>query len=58
MLFQAERLSQSKKVVLSICVSFIHIFCYLNLEEKNTKLKIGTTAPNITTFFPSGKLSV
>jgi hypothetical protein len=58
MLFQAERLSQSKKVVLSICVSFIHIFCYLNLEEKNTKLKIGTTAPNITSFFPSGKFSV
>ena len=42
-LVQAERLSQSKKVMLSICVSFIHIFCYLNLEEKNTKLKIGKT---------------
>ena len=31
-----------KKVLLSVCVSYIHIFCYLNLEEQNTKLKIFT----------------
>ena len=42
MTFQSERLTSANKVVLSFFVSYIHIFCYLNLEEQNTKLKIVT----------------
>ena len=40
--FQNERLTVKNKVLLSICVSFVNVFCYLNLEEQNTKLKITT----------------
>ena len=39
---QSERLTPMNKLVLSFFVSYIHIFCYLNLEEQNTKLKILT----------------
>jgi len=39
---KSERLTPSYKVFLSVFVSYIHIFCYLNLEEQNTKLKIIT----------------
>ena len=41
-LLQNERLTTKNKVLLSIFVSFVHVFCYLNLEEQNTKLKIIT----------------
>ena len=40
--FKAERLTRLQKVGLSVFVSYIHIFCYVNLEEQSTKLKIVT----------------
>jgi len=40
--FKAERLTKLQKVGLSVFVSYIHIFCYVNLEEQSTKLKIVT----------------
>ena len=41
-MIQSERLTTANKLFLSFFVSYIHIFCYLNLEEQNTKLKILT----------------
>merc|ERR1719410_571928 len=40
--FKAEKLTRWQKVGLSVFVSYIHIFCYVNLEEQSTKLKIVT----------------
>merc|ERR1712106_822338 len=40
--FKAERLTRLQKFGLSVFVSYIHIFCYVNLEEQSTKLKIVT----------------
>lgn len=40
--FKAEKLTRLQKVGLSVFVSYIHIFCYVNLEEQSTKLKIVT----------------
>jgi len=40
--FKAEKLTKWQKVGLSVFVSYIHIFCYVNLEEQSTKLKIVT----------------
>lgn len=40
--FKAERLTRLQKLGLSVFVSYIHIFCYVNLEEQSTKLKIVT----------------
>ena len=40
--FKAEKLTKLQKVGLSVFVSYIHIFCYVNLEEQSTKLKIAT----------------
>jgi len=40
--FKAERLTKLQKFGLSVFVSYIHIFCYVNLEEQSTKLKIVT----------------
>eukprot|EP00090_Calanus_glacialis_P038767 TRINITY_DN67574_c0_g1_i1.p1 TRINITY_DN67574_c0_g1~~TRINITY_DN67574_c0_g1_i1.p1 ORF type:complete len:674 (-),score=96.41 TRINITY_DN67574_c0_g1_i1:90-2111(-) len=40
--FKAERLTRLQKIGLSVFVSYIHIFCYVNLEEQSTKLKIVT----------------
>ena len=37
-----EKLSRMQEIGLSIFVSYIHIFCYVNLEEQSTKLKIIT----------------
>ena len=39
---KTERLSRLQEVGLSVFVSYIHIFCYVNLEEQSTKLKIVT----------------
>jgi hypothetical protein len=40
--FKAEKLTRLQKVGLSVFVSYIHIFCYVNLEEQSTKIKIVT----------------
>lgn len=40
MLPSKRKLSRWQKVGLSVFVSYIHIFCYVNLEEHSTKLKI------------------
>ena len=39
---KTEKLSRLQEVGLSIFVSYIHIFCYVNLEEQSTKVKIIT----------------
>ena len=37
-----EKISRLQEIGLSVFVSYIHIFCYVNLEEQSTKLKIIT----------------
>ena len=39
---QEEKLSTIQKIGLSVFMSYIHVFCYVNLEEKSTKCKIFT----------------
>jgi len=39
---KVEKISKLQEIGLSLFVSYIHIFCYVNLEEQSTKLKIIT----------------